>query len=285
MTSVQQLKAGYEWEPFQGFNTKIYLVNRVMTPKGSQRYDYVNNTDTISFNNIISSEVRALIRFAYNEKYINYTFSRTSTGTRYPILTLYYVYGGKGIFKSNYDYHKVTFNVTDRFRIMPLLGYTDYVVEAGKIFGKVPYPLLELHGGNETIIYDPFAYNMMNYYEFASDRYLTVQMFHHFDGFFLNHIPLMRKLRWREVITGKALIGDVGKGNKNVMIFPATLSTLSKGPYYEVSAGIENIFKIFRIDALWRLSYINKAYEDAYRAKGGNHIPKFGIMWSMQVTF
>jgi hypothetical protein len=285
MTSVQQAKIGYEWEPFQGFNTKLWLVNRIMTPKGDQHYNYVRNSDTLSYNNIISSEVRAFIRFAYNEKYINYTFARTSTGTRYPILSLYYAYGPKGIFKSNYGYHKLTFNVSDRFRTMPLLGYTDYVIEAGKIFGKVPYPLLELHGGNETIIYDPYAFNMMNYYEFGSDRYLTVQFFHHFDGFFLNHIPLMRKLRWREVITGKALIGDVGKGNKDVFIFPATLNTLNRGPYYEASAGIENIFKVFRIDAIWRLSYIDKAYEDSYRAKGGKHIPKFGIMWSMQITF
>ena len=95
----------------------------------------------------------------------------------------------------------------------------------------------------------------------------------------------MRKLKWREVITGKALIGNVTKDNENVLLFPATLSTLNKGPYYEVSVGIENIFKIFRIDALWRLSYIDKAYEAAYKAKGGNRIPKFGIMWSMQVTF
>lgn len=301
LTSVQQAKLGYEWEPFQGFNTKLFVVNRIMTPKGSQRYEYYLPDATIaSQNNIISSEVRALVRFAYNEKYINYTFARTSTGTRYPVLSLYYAYGAKGLFKSNYDYHKVTFNVTDRFRTMPLLGYTDYVVEAGQIFGKVPYPLLELHGGNESVIYDPYAFNMMNYYEFASERYLTVQMFHHFDGFLLNHIPLMRKLRWREVITGKALIGDVISSNKNVFIFPATLSTLHKGPYYEVSAGIENIFKIFRIDAVWRLSYIDKTYEDGYKnayinlykaLNGGSdpthvpHIPKFGIMWSMQVMF
>ncbi|MEK6616409.1 MAG: DUF5686 family protein [Bacteroidota bacterium] len=286
LTSVQQAKVSYEWEPFQGFNTKLFLVNRVMTPKGTQRYDYyLPDSSIASRNNIISSEVRTLIRFAYDEKYIEYTFARTNTGTRYPVLSLYYSYGAKGIFSSDYGCHKLTFNINDRFRTMPLLGYTDYIIEVGKIFGKVPYPLLELHGGNETVIYDPYAFNMMNYYEFGSDQYLTVQMAHHFDGFFLNHIPLMRKLRWREVVTGKALIGDVTKQNKNVLLFPSTLSTLNKKPYYEVSAGIENIFKIFRIDALWRLSYIDNDYEDAYKANGGNRIPKFGIMWSMQVTF
>jgi len=286
MTSVQQAKVGYEYEPFQGFNTKLFLVNRIMSPKGIQRYDYLdNNLDTVSLGNIISSEVRAFLRFAFDEKYISYTFTRTSTGTRYPVLSLYYAYGGKGILGSDYEYHKVTFNLSDRFRIMPLLGYTDYIIEAGKVFGKVPFPLLELHGGNQTVIYDPYAFNMMNFFEFGSDQYLTVQAFHHFDGFFLNHIPIMRKLKWREVITAKALIGSVEKKNENLLIFPATLSNINKGPYYEVSAGIENIFKVFRIDALWRLSYIDSAYELAYKAKGGGSIPKFGIRWSMQVTF
>ncbi len=95
----------------------------------------------------------------------------------------------------------------------------------------------------------------------------------------------MRKLKWREVITGKALWGTVSKSNKDVLIFPATLSSLDKDPFIEVSAGIENIFKIFRVDALWRLTYIDKAYENVYTAKGGSEIPKFGIRASLQVTF
>jgi len=288
MTSVQQYKTKYELEPFQGFNMQFSLVNRIMSPRGIQKYNYLGPAnDTLSLTNIISSEAKARFRFAYDEKFIEYTFARTSTGTHYPVLTLEYTYGVKGVFKSDYGYHKVALNIGDRFRTMPLLGYTDYIVEAGQIFGNVPYPLLELHGGNETVIYDPYAFNMMNYYEFGSDQYVTVQAFHHFDGFFLNHIPIMRKLKWREVVTAKAIIGDITKANRNILLFPGTLSSLNKKPYYEVSAGIENIFKIFRVDALWRLSYIDKAYEDAYRLKSGidKKIPRFAIMWSLSVNF
>lgn len=286
MTSVQQYRVNYELEPFSGFNMQFGAVNRIMTPKGIQRYDYVNGNDTLSLNNIICTEARARFRFAFDEKYIEYTFARTSTGTKYPVLTLVYNYGLKGIFNGDYGYHKIVFNINDRFRTMPLLGYTDYIVEVGKIFGRVPFPLLELHGGNETVIYDPYAFNMMNYYEFGSDQYLTVQAFHHFDGFFFNRIPLFRKLKWREVVTAKVLIGDITKENRNVLIFPGTLSALNKKPYYEVSAGIENIFKVFRIDALWRLSYTDKTYKNEYALKsGGKSVPEFGIMWSLQVTF
>ncbi|MFH1004238.1 MAG: DUF5686 family protein [Bacteroidota bacterium] len=284
LTKVQQIKTYYELELFQGFNSKFFFINRILLPTGQIGFPY--NDSILGFkNSITTSEARVLLRFAYDEKYIEFTFSRSGMGTRYPVIQLLYTYGMRGVLNSDYEYHKLTLNINDRFRIIPLLGYTDYIIEIGQIWGDVPFPLLELHGGNETVIYDQYAFNMMNYYEFGSDRYLTLQMFHHFDGLFLNHIPLMRKLRWREVITGKAIIGTVNNKNKKEIKFPATLSSFDKGPYYEVSAGVENIFKIFRIDALWRLSYIDDKYVNNYINSGGNKIPKIGIRWTMQIIF
>ncbi len=294
LTALQQVQTSYEWEPFQGFNNKIFLTNKVMSPRGDQVFEYFAPNGSGSLlpqNNIISSEVSAIIRFAYHEKYVNGTFSRINMGTRYPVFQFQYTEGLKGVFGSGYNYRKMSLNVNDRIRLVPILGYTDYIVEGGKIFGTVPFPLLELHGGNETVIYDPLAYNMMNYFEFGSDQYLTIQVFHHFDGFFLNHIPLMRKLKWREVVTGKYIVGSISSKNSDSntntehLIFPTTLTSLNRGPYYEASVGVENIFKIFRIDALWRLSYTDKSYVDYYNSKGGSKVPIFGIRWSMQVTF
>jgi hypothetical protein len=287
LTKVQQTLTGYEWEPHQGFNTKFFFINRVMSPLGGLKYLYhINDTTLGTQNNIISTELQAMIRFAYNEKFVEYTFSRTSMGTRYPIVQLLYTYGMKGVLKSHYEYHKLSLNVNDRFRINPLIGHTDYIIEAGKIWGTVPFPLLTLHGGNETIIYDQYAFNMMNYYEFASDQYLTLQVFHHFDGFFLNHIPLMRKLKWREVVTAKYLVGSIEEKNRTLLLFPTTLTSLNRGPYYEVSAGVENIFRFFRIDVLWRLSYIDKDYIKFYTsASGDKKVPIVGIRGSMQINF
>lgn len=274
LTRVEQYKTSYEFEWFEGFNNKLFLTNRVMTPVADFRYVYQNSDSTIGYlNNIKTSEISLLSRFAWDEKYIEGTFSRISTGTKWPILSVQLTTGLKGVIESNYEYQKLVVNINDRFRLQPI-GYTDYVIEGGKIFGKVPYPLLELHGGNETYTYDPFAFNMMNYYEFASDEYVTVQAFHHFEGFFLNKIPLLRKLKWREVVTAKALIGRVNNKNRELLIFPTTLSALDKGPYYEAGVGIENIFKIFRVDALWRLSYLDRP-----------NIAKFGIRGSIQLIF
>jgi hypothetical protein len=161
----------------------------------------------------------------------------------------------------------------DRFRINPI-GYTDYVIDAGKFFGNVPFPLMEIHGGNETYFYDPYAFNMMRFYEFVSDQYASLSVSHHFEGFFLNKIPLMRKLKWREVASGKVLVGSVNPKSTQLLIFPDALNTLNGKPYYEAGVGVENIFKILRFDLLWRLSHLDNP-----------DISKIGFRGTLQFIF
>ena len=274
LTRVQQVKAWYEYEWFKGLNTQFFFTTRQMTPLGALVYQYTKNNGELAVqDNIITSEIRVLTRFAFGEKYVESAFTRASLGTKYPIFQFDYTHGIKNLFNSHYLYNKFTINIDDRFRINPI-GFTDYLIQAGKIFGQVPYPLMELHGGNETYIYDYYAYNMMNYYEFASDQYLSLAVFHHFDGFFLNKIPLLRKLKWREVVSGKVLMGSITQKNRELLILPTTLNALNKGAYYEAGVGIENIFKVFRVDAFWRLSYLNNP-----------NISKFGIKANLQVAF
>ncbi len=268
LTNVKQVNAYIEREWFSGFSSKLSFFNRQMSPLADFHYEYQKTPYKTAFKeSITTSEVRLLTRFAYDEKYLNGTFTRSSLGTRYPILQAQYTLGIKNLFFSDYDYQKLTVNLDDRIRINPI-GYFDYVLEYGKTWGKLPYPLMTIHGGNETYIYDIYAYNSMNYYEFVSDEYASLALSHHFDGFFLNKIPLMRKLKWREVVGGKALIGRVNQTNNDLLIFPAFLTTLNNGPYIETSAGLENIFKIFRVDAVWRMTYLDNPRAIPFSIKG-----------------
>ena len=102
---------------------------------------------------------------------------------------------------------------------------------------------------------------------------MSLMLEHHFKGLFLNHIPLMRRLKWREVATGKMLIGDFAHRTSDDLFFPSTLNVLHK-PYAEAGVGIENIFKFFRVDAIWRLTYLD--HED---------VLPFGILAKMQLRF
>ena len=274
LTRVKQVNAYIDREWFTGFLTRLSFVNRQMSPLAGFNYEYNKTSNSIGFkDNITTSEIRLLARLAYNEKYIDGTFTRISLGTHYPILQAQYTIGVKNLFFSDYNYQKLIINVDDRIRINPI-GYFDYVLEYGKTWGALPYPLMTIHGGNETYVYDMYAFNGMNYYEFVSDEYASASIAHHFEGFFLNRIPLMRKLKWREVVGGKALIGRVSDQNKNLLIFPDHLYSLNHGPYFEATAGIENIFKVFRIDGVWRLSYLSNP----------KAVP-FSIKASFQFTF
>ena len=270
LTRVDQTYAWYEREWVDGLTSKITLAGRTITPLLANAYKYYKNDGSIGTKeNIKNTEVRLNVRFAYKEKFISGDFSRISLGTKWPVLQINYAKSLQNAFRGEYDYQKVVFNLSDRVRLVSLLGYTDYTAEVGKIFGAVPYPLMELHGGNETYVYDYMSFNMMKYYEFASDQYATIGMFHHFEGLLFNKIPLIKKLKWREVVTCKALWGSVNDKNRRTLIFPSTLNALGNEPYVEVSAGIENIFKVFRIDALWRSTYLRPRAIDNFGVKFG----------------
>lgn len=256
LTRAGTVQAYYEREWFPGLITRFILINRDLKPVGLSEYLFKSDDGSIVEKpSITTTEFRLNVRFAWKEKYVGEGFTRLSIGTTYPIIQLNYSKSLPNAFKSEYDYHKLVLRVSDRLRITPILGYTDVVFEGGKIWGVVPYPLMELHGGNQTFIYDYLAYNMMRYYEFTSDEFVSAALYHHFEGLFLNKVPLLRKLKWREVATVKSVWGSVNEKNRDALIFPPTLSALNKGPYLEASLGIENIFKIFRIDVFWRLRY------------------------------
>jgi len=268
LTNVRQLDTYIEREWFPGFSSKLNFVNRKMFPLADFKYDYYKSENEIGIKDFLTtSEFRFQTRFAYDEKFLDGAFTRTSLGTKYPIVQLQYTMGIKDLFFSDFSYHKMVLRLDDRIRINPI-GYFDYALQYGKIWGRLPYPLMELHGGNETYVFDIYAYNAMNYYEFVSDEYASASIEHHFDGFFLNRIPLMRKLKWREVAGMKALIGTVNDKNRDVLIFPNHLYALTRGPYMEANIGVENIFKIFRLDGVWRLSYLDNPRVVPFTIKG-----------------
>jgi hypothetical protein len=239
----------------------------------------------IDKSNIQSSEITFSTRFAWNEKFLNGEFERISLGTTFPVLQVAYTAGLKGVFNSDYNFHKLYINISDRYRQNPI-GYIDYMFEAGKIWGTIAYPLLDLHPGNETYAYDIYAFNLMNYLEFGSDQYLIGTATHHFDGFFLNKIPLFKKLKWRELVAAKVVWGNISTSNQMELLLPTTLSSLKNLPYAEAGFGIENIFKFFRVDALWRLTYIDKNYISNYQLRNpGSGISKFGIRATFQASF
>ena len=264
----------YEREWFQGLINRVNFTHKYLwsVSPNLNFYERTNDGSYQRAHNIPFSEISLLTRFAYKEKYVNGEFERVSLGTKYPIIQAKLTLGLPNVFESKYQYQKVVLNLQDKIRL-GYFGYSEIDLTAGKIFGNAPFPILELHNGNETLFYDPYAYNLMNFYEFVSDEWASINFTHHFNGLLLNKAPLLNKLKFREVATFKTVAGRLSNKNESLMQFPAGLNTLNK-PYAEGGIGVENIFKFFRVDAIWRLTYLNNP-----------NIAKFGIRTAFQIDF
>jgi len=274
LSLVEQTKVHYEHEWFNGFSNKVNLIHSNIYPAGKTKFSlkdpFIN--DTVNQSAITSTEIRLDTRLAYKERFVMGEFERVSLGAKYPILDIRYGYGIPHRLGGEYEYHKLQLSASHWFNVLNL-GWSKFIIESGRIWGKLPYPLLKLHEGNETYFFDEYSFNMMNYFEFISDKYLSAYYTHHFDGYFFNRVPLFRKLKWREVVFAKGLIGGLDDKNSSYSVLPEGMFTLSK-PYFEAGAGIENIFKVIRVDAIWRLAYLDHP-----------NISKFGIRFSLQFSF
>jgi hypothetical protein len=154
----------------------------VQTPAGSL-YPFVNGPSNI-FNSLTTTELSAGIRYAPNEQFYQGKLFRIPIINKYPILSLDFTAGLKNVLGGQYSYQKLRARFDKRFYIAPL-GFSDVTVEGGRIFGQVPYPLLDIHRANQTYAYVIDSYNLMNFLEFVSDRYASVSIDQHFGGFFL----------------------------------------------------------------------------------------------------
>ena len=257
LNDVELEKLYFEHEWVEGFSNRITITHSEYSPRGKLDYTYFRNDGRSDSSNFLNnSELSFHIRFAYKERFVSGKVDRISLGSTYPILNVLYSRGIKDVLHSVFEYDKVLIRVEDYF-YLGNFGLFSIRAEAGKIFQSLPYPLLFIHPGNNSFVYDKTAFNLMNYYEFVSDQYLSVKAEQHFGGVFLDRIPALRKLKWREVASFSAVSGRLSNKNRSLLANPDVFSDLSNKPYLEAGIGIENIFKILRIDNIWRLSYLD----------------------------
>ena len=95
--------------------------------------------------------------------------------------------------------------------------------------------------GNRTLRASEYvnSFQLAKYYanSTTSSFYTFGHLEHHFNGLITNKIPLFKRLNWNLVAGGNAFYVN------------------SKNNYTEVFAGLENIFKLLRIDFV--VAYIN----------------------------
>lgn len=212
---------------------------------------------------IMTTSLGVGLRFGWDEAVTRNHFTISRIMRKYPVLTMDFRIGLKDMWNS-YEYYRGALDLNYRFSLPPF-GTSDFRLQAGKIWGGVPYPLLNLYSANTTYFYASNSFACMDDYEFVSDAWVTFFYEHNFKGFFLGKIPLIKHLKWREVVSFRLAYGSLeGKNRANIadaptlepnqILFPQPMETLTV-PYMEAGVGITNIFKLIRVDFYWRLNH------------------------------
>lgn len=257
----------YVHEFMNHFSYSFGFRNWQQSPAGGLRFMRAGDDENTPTPTLTTSEFSAEARWAPNEQFYQGKIYRVPIFNRYPIFNLRFVAGVKGLFNGSYNYQSVTGTVSKRF-FLSQLGYSYVTLQGGYIFGQVPFPLLIIHRANQTYAYQVNSYNLMNFLEFVSDRYASLNIDHSFNGFFFNKIPLLKALKWREAVSFKALYGGLRdqndpKLNPSLYQFPVDAQgvpytySLNKKPYLEASVGVANVLKFFRIDLVKRINYLD----------------------------
>ncbi len=268
----------YQRQHFAGFNQEIQLKHEIYSPQFDFRYYTDPGTDIATDSVFKTSEISLKTRYAKDEIFVINDNDRLSMGTvRWPAFEFKYTYGFRDVLQSSFEYHKFRFSFQKRQK-MGILGISNIWLSSGLILGDLPYPMLFNTIGNETPFYVNFSYNLLDFFEFSSDRFAELRYRHSFEGIILNTIPLLKRLKWRLVGEANFLYGDLSQKSIDRVIYPSDengnpeipFSQFTNKPYVEVAYGVENIFRILTIQAFHRLTYLER-----------NNVNKFALKFKI----
>lgn len=265
---MKKAELTYTREFYNNFSYNITLRNRIDIATHLIPFERTVTTDGVTTSTFVDdinrSEIEIGLRYAPNEKFIQSKWNRNSILPEHPVFTLNHRMGIKGVLGSDINYHHTEASFQKRFWFSAF-GYTDCIIKAGKVWNKVPFPLLIMPNANLSYTIQSESYSLMNAMEFFNDEYASWDLTYYMNGLIFNRIPLIRKLNWREVVTFKGMFGNLSDKNRPDPLNTGTLFKfpyendeyhyMNSTPYMELAFGVENIFKVLRIDYVRRLTY------------------------------
>ncbi|MGE9516046.1 MAG: DUF5686 family protein [Solitalea-like symbiont of Tyrophagus putrescentiae] len=186
-----------------------------------------------------------------------------------PQMRFWMILGSQNIFTESANYQKINFNVFQRNIKIWFLGTAEYDFNIGYINGVVPYPLLRTHIGNRSIFLFKRALSTVNEVQLVSDKYVSLNYHHTFNAPVFDYVPIVAQIRKYLSIdfvgSASIVLGSMSQANKDLLndmanrpphyfgngIYPLNINK----PFVEVGFGLTNIFNVFRIDIINKLTY------------------------------
>ncbi len=296
----KEVKVDYEREFENGFRYGLTYTHTDNKAVDALFYQPLDGVGTPSWDaagylkKMTTSEFKAKITFEPGASYINTKQRRVKVNREAPVVTVSHTVGLNNFLGGQYEYNVTEAGIYKRFWIPGSWGKMDFDVKAGIQWNIVPFPLLIHPAANQSYILEDFTFSLIGNLEFLNDRYLSVMYQWDLNGKLFNRIPLLRKLKWREIVGVNVLWGSltdknnpaaIGYSDNRLFYFPGhfnadgsyvdnTVVMDKQTPYVELRLGIHNIFKLLHVEYVRRLTYLNDP-----------DINKWGIRGMVRVTF
>ncbi len=275
---IEEYKFGFgkEWASRFSINSFISRIDYIT-------YDPLPSNRLLSDKAIINTELVFKFRYAPGERAIKTHRKDYKLKSNQPIYEIRFGQSVKGLFQGEYQYSKLNASIRQQIRI-PRFGQLNYMIYGGKIWSKngLPFMLLELHPGNEIYYYSKESFNLMNRFEYFSDRFAGINIEHNIEKKLLNLVPFMRKSTIRQFWNFKTVWGNLDRNSRllNRTDFgDYRLRSLNDNFYTEIGTGFDNIAHFFRVDLVWRINpnqRINSNFQN---------FTNFGIFGSFRIQF
>jgi hypothetical protein len=214
---------------------------------------------------IFYSTIGASARVSFNERKIDTYFQRRHIYNHLPVI---YVGAELGSYSMA---HLPSYRMYGNLQLMlrhnvdlGIGGELNYLLQAGMVFGKVPYPFLHIFAGNQSYAFDTYRFSFMHNYQYAADQYVALHAHWNGKGVLFNMIPGIRYARLRELLEMKVAYGGLRQDHQSILAFPTTkagFNTLQAPttPYVELGVGIGNILRIGEVYGVFRLTQLQDA--------------------------
>ena len=290
MILYNRQRIGFDYEWYGGLRTSLELKAEEYEACGKMsfrtldkpRIDYQGMDHHREF--LRTTELKAELRYAKGETFVNSKERRVSVNRDAPVFTLSHTWGMRNVLGADYTTNFTEAKIYKRFWLNSW-GKVDVRLKGGIQWNQVPYLLLILPMANQSFVIEDEMFNLINNMEFLNDRYASLLLSWDMNGKLFNRIPLVRRLKCREFIAINILWGGLSDknnpylpqnaGSSRLMYFPEGCHVMdTHKPYAELVIGIHNIFKILQIEYVRRLTYLDLPTSE-----------KWGIRYTFRMTF
>lgn len=258
MTYLRTSKIEYIMESARGWSLTATVANERQNESPYVRFI---NGDGVRFGHFTQTSFGISLRFAPGELIYQSRSERKSISPQRPVFILSHLYSPKGFAGNMFEINKTELSYQQRYWLSAF-GYVDFILKGAHIWSRVPFTSLIIPNANLSYTIQPESFAMLNPMEFVADSYAMADFTYWANGLIFNNIPYLKKLKLREVFAIRGFWGHLSKRNRpdcnsELFVLPEGAGYAGSRPYAEASVGLDNIFRILRVDYVWRLTYRN----------------------------